>query len=78
MTWGGGGGSRKSSNVIRGDHFSEGGIGYISPCLTPDPPPLPPHPLDERKGRWLVEQHFHGNFWVKVTRFFFCLFLRPP
>ena len=30
--------------------------------------------LDERKGRWVVEQDFHGNFQVNVTRFFafFC------
>ena len=38
-----GGGSRKSSNVIRGDHFSEvtvkEGIGKISPCLAPNLPP---------------------------------------
>ena len=33
--------------------------------------------LDERKGRWVVEQDFHGNFWVNVT-WFFCLFLRWP
>ena len=37
-TWGG---SRKSSNVIRGVHFSEvtfkGGIGEISPYLGPNP-----------------------------------------
>ena len=26
--------------------------------------------LDERKGRWAVEQDFHGNFQVNVTRFF--------
>ena len=25
--------------------------------------------LAERKGRWVVEQHFHGNFRVNVTRF---------
>ena len=23
--------------------------------------------LDERKGRWVVEQDFHGNFQVNVT-----------
>ena len=23
-----------------------------------------------RKGRWVVEQDFHGNFWVNVTWFF--------
>ena len=28
--------------------------------------------LDERKGRWVVEQDFHGNFQVDVT--FFCVF----
>ena len=30
--------------------------------------------LDERKGRWVVEQDFHGNFQVNVTWFFafFC------
>ena len=43
------GGSRKSSNVTsRGDHFSDGtlkgGIGWISPCLAPNPPPPPPSP----------------------------------
>ena len=26
--------------------------------------------LDERKGRWVVEQEFHGNFQVNVTLFF--------
>ena len=26
--------------------------------------------LDERKGRWLVEQDFHGNFSVSVKCFF--------
>ena len=23
--------------------------------------------LDERKGRWVVEQDFHGNFWVSAS-----------
>ena len=26
--------------------------------------------LGERKGRWVVEQDIHGNFWVNVTWFF--------
>ena len=26
--------------------------------------------LDERKGRWIVEQNFHGKFQVNVTGFF--------
>ena len=26
--------------------------------------------LDERKGRWVVKQDFHGNFWVNVICFF--------
>ena len=26
--------------------------------------------LDERKGRWVVEQDFHRNFQVKITWFF--------
>ena len=26
--------------------------------------------LDERKGRWVVEQDFHGNFQVNVTWLF--------
>ena len=26
--------------------------------------------LDERKGRWVVKQDFHGNFRVNVTWFF--------
>ena len=26
--------------------------------------------LDERKGRWVVEQDFHGNLQVNVTWFF--------
>ena len=26
--------------------------------------------LGERKGRWVVEQDFHGNFRVKITWFF--------
>ena len=26
--------------------------------------------LDERKGRWVVEQDFHGNFRVNITWFF--------
>ena len=30
--------------------------------------------LDERKGRWVVEQDFHGNFQVNVTCFFACFF----
>ena len=30
--------------------------------------------LDKRKGRWEVDQDFHGNFKVNVTFFFFCLF----
>ena len=29
--------------------------------------------LDERKGRWVVEQDFHGDFQVDVT-FFFVVF----
>ena len=33
--------------------------------------------LDERKGRLVVEQNFHGNFQVNVT-WFFCLFLWCP
>ena len=33
--------------------------------------------LDERKGRCVVEQDFHGNFQVNVT-WFFCLFPRCP
>ena len=33
--------------------------------------------LDERKGKWLLEQDFHGNFRVNVT-WFFCLFLWCP
>ena len=31
--------------------------------------------LDERKGRWVVEQDFHGNFQVNVTCFFACFFV---
>ena len=27
--------------------------------------------LDERKGRWVVEQDFHCNFLVNITWFFF-------
>ena len=26
--------------------------------------------LDERKGKWVVEQDFHGNFRVNITWFF--------
>ena len=33
--------------------------------------------LGERKGRWAMEQDFHGDFQVNVT-WFFCLFLRYP
>ena len=33
--------------------------------------------LDGRKGKWVAEQDFHGNFQVDVT-FFFCFFLRCP
>ena len=33
--------------------------------------------LDERKGGWVVEQGFHGNFQVNGT-WFFCLSLRCP
>ena len=32
--------------------------------------------LNEGKGRWVVEQEFHGNFQVVVM--LFCLFLRCP
>ena len=28
--------------------------------------------LDERKGRWVMEQDFHGDFQVNVTWFFAC------
>ena len=31
--------------------------------------------LDERKGRWVVKQDFHGNFQVNVTCFFACFFV---
>jgi len=33
--------------------------------------------LDERKGGWVLEQDFHGNFQVNVTWFFafFSIFL---
>ena len=34
--------------------------------------------LGERKGRWIVEQDFHGNFQVSITVHVFCLFLRCP
>ena len=27
--------------------------------------------LDKRKGRWVVDKSFHGNFKVNVTFFFF-------
>ena len=30
----------------------------------------------ERKGRWVVEQDFHGKFQVNVTFFFFAFFFR--
>ena len=33
--------------------------------------------LDERKGRRVVEQDFHGNFLVNVTCFFFFLPFSP-
>ena len=33
--------------------------------------------LGERKGRWAMEQDFHGDFQVNVT-WFFCFFLRCP
>ena len=33
--------------------------------------------LVERKGRWVVEQDFHGNFQVNVT-WFFAFFLQCP
>ena len=32
--------------------------------------------LGERKGRWAMEQDFHGDFQVNVHGF--CLFLRCP
>ena len=28
--------------------------------------------LGERKGRWVMEQDFHGDFQVNVTWFFAC------
>ena len=28
--------------------------------------------LGERKGRWVMEQDFHGDFQVNVTCFFAC------
>ena len=31
--------------------------------------------LDERKGRWVVEQDFHGDVQGNVTCFFFAFFL---
>ena len=33
--------------------------------------------LGERKGRWVVEQDFHGNFRVKIT-WFLMPFLQCP
>ena len=33
--------------------------------------------LNERNGRWVVEQDFHGNVQVNVTMVF-CLFLPCP
>ena len=33
--------------------------------------------LDEREGRRVVEQDFHGNFQVIIT-WFFCIFLWCP
>ena len=30
--------------------------------------------LGERKGRWAMEQDFHGDFHVNVTCFFFASF----
>ena len=33
--------------------------------------------LDEREGRRVVEQDFHGNFQVMIT-WFFCIFLWCP
>ena len=30
--------------------------------------------LDERKGRWIMEQGFHGNFQLNVTWFQFAFF----
>ena len=59
-TWGRG--TRKSSNVIRGHHFSEvvtfkggGGSAKISPCLAPNPPP-PPAMNNDRSLNNLSEQ----------------------
>ena len=33
--------------------------------------------LGERKGRWVMEQDFHGDLHVNLACFF-CLFLRCP
>ena len=33
--------------------------------------------LGERKGRWVMEQDFHGDLQVNLA-WFFCLFLRCP
>ena len=30
--------------------------------------------LEKRRGRWAVEQDFHGNFQINVTCFFFLPF----
>ena len=30
--------------------------------------------LGERKGRWVMEKDFHGDFQVLVTRFFACFY----
>ena len=66
-TWGRG--TRKSSNVIRGDHFSEvvtfkgGRSAKISPCLAPNPPPPPPAMNNDRSLNNLSEQEniFYGD-----------------
>ena len=59
-----GGGARKSSNVIRGDHFSEltfkGKIGQFSLWLAPNPPPPPP-PLPQAIRSWLPRQLYSNQ-----------------
>ena len=34
--------------------------------------------LDERKGRWIEKQDFHGNYRVINVTWFFGLFLQSP
>ena len=74
-TYGGGGGSRKSSKVIRGDHFSEvtlkGGIGLISPFQVSNPPPSPPPAINNDRSQRAQRQNDY--VWQTWQAYYLCV-----